>query len=479
MNWLTLAAIAAWGMCPYFAEILPDPVTVEDARGEFVEIRIPPDSKQDTLSLFYEQKQIWKGILPASANRLLLIRDTLLCPEVKSLHCAPLNAPALPNRREMRWMLLNGNCSDTADFPIPKAGKSFVRSDSSKSSWELAEPSPGIPNAIFESGVKDCLLHWENTEWTASGWKGSWTLTGCDSAEIHVEFLSMESSAEKSFDIPLKRDLASVWETSLSAKALLIRLALPPDDIPGNDSLDTLLFTPGNFPVRLTEVHPCPEEGLPEWFELYNAGSREISLSSVNLCEPEKSIASQSVLAAKQSAVVTKDSSGMRHLVGTDEILILQHNFGYLKNAADSLYLCYGNEKVDSAIWGKSAKIQVNCPDGFSVGTGRRENSPGFQTPGSLVQDTALPFQVEWNARIFSKKTRANPLMLRIQSEEDVLIELISGKGDLLWKKTFPADAGGNSWREVPLLEKGFPGPNFIRVSSQNREKRIGVVLRP
>lgn len=479
MNWLTLAATAAWGMCPYFAEILPDPVAVEDARGEFIEIRLPQNSKRDTLSLFYEQKQIWKGILPDSLNRFLLIRDTLLCPEIKSLHCAPLSAPALPNRREMRWILLNGNCSDTANFPIPKAGKSFIRSDSSGNSWELAEPSPGIPNAVFENGIEDCRLHWKNTERKDSGWRGSWTLTGCDSAQVHVEFLSMESSAEKSFPISLKRDVETVWETSLSANALKIKLALPPDDIPGNDSLDTLLFTPGNFPIRLTEVHPCPEEGLPEWFELYNAGSRETSLSSITLCEAGKSFTAENILAAKQSAVVTKDSTGMRHLVGTDEILILQQNFGYLKNAADSLFLCYGNEKVDSAIWGKSAGIQVNCPNGFSVQTGRRENSPGFQTPGSLAQNAALPFQVEWNARIFSKKTRANPLMLRIQSEEDVLVELISGKGDLLWKKTFPADAGGNSWREVPLIEKGFPGPNFIRVSSQNREKRFGVVLRP
>ena len=41
MKLLLLAALAAWEACPYFSEILPDPQEVEDARGEFAEIRLP------------------------------------------------------------------------------------------------------------------------------------------------------------------------------------------------------------------------------------------------------------------------------------------------------------------------------------------------------------------------------------------------------------------------------------------------------
>ena len=113
------------------------------------------------------------------------------------------------------------------------------------------------------------------------------------------------------------------------------------------------------------------------------------------------------------------------------------------------------------------------------MGSGRKEDSPGFQTPGSFSADTSLPFQVNWNARIFSKKNRDNPLMVSVQSEVPVTVELISGKGDLLWKKEWPADESGNGWREVPLLQKGFPGANFLRISSGRFEKRIGIILRP
>ncbi len=479
MNWLALAAFTAWGACPYIAEVLPDPTEVEDSRGEFVEIRLPKTALKGALSVFYEQKEIWSGFAPDSAKRILLIRDTLLCPEVRNLFCDKLEGSAFPNRREMTLELWNGDCADSATLPTPKSGKSFVRSDSSFDAWELAVPTPGVPNAVFENDVQDCRLRLESAEFENSHWRGTWRLSGCDSAQILATFLSMESTAEISQEAFLIRGKSVPWEAEVDAKALRLKVSLPLDDVPGNDSLDTLLAVPGNFPIRLTEVHPCPEEGIPEWFEIYNAGFREMPLSQMNLCKTGRGFSPEMSLGKGQSAVLTKDTASMRDFVGTDEILILQAGFGYLKNAADSLFLCYGSEKVDSAIWGKNARIRTNCPSGFSVLTGRSENSPGFQTPGSLAADTALPFRVEWNARIFSRRNRAHPLMLRVQSEEDVLVELISGKGDLLWKKIFPKDLGGNAWREVPLIDKGSPGPNFIRVSRQNHEKRFGVVLRP
>lgn len=186
-------------------------------------------------------------------------------------------------------------------------------------------------------------------------------------------------------------------------------------------------------------------------------------------------------IGSRESIVLSKDTLGMRSFVGNDDVRILAVNFGYLKNGSDSLYLCYGNEKVDSVVWGKFARIQTHCPAGFSTATGRKENSPGFQTPGSLASGAVgeLPFQVEWNARVFSRKNRENPLMIRVQGGEGVLVELISGNGNLLWKKTLAADTDGNRWIEIPLLDRGFPGPNFLRISQGNSEKRIGVILRP
>lgn len=481
MNFISLAFALAAGACPRFVEILPDPSDVEDSRGEFVEIRLPHAPWRDPLSVFQEGKQVWTGNIPETADRILLIRDTSLCPELPNLLCERLSGAALPNTKKARWKLESGTCGDAADLPVPKAGFSFSRSDSAFDAWSFSSPSPGYPDGNFESGVNDCRLRIDTLVYAASGWKGEWTLSGCDSATVRASFLSLNSLSETEFSETLTRNARTRFDTRLSAKAIEIRAFWPPDDVPGNDSLDTLAALPGNFPIRISEVHPCPEEGVPEWFEIYNEGSREIPLGKMNLCGNRDTKFPDAKMKSRESIVLTRDSGSMRSFVGNDDVVILPLPFHYLKNASDSLYLCHGSIRVDSVFWGKSLRIRTQCPAGFSTATGRSENSPGFQTPGSLAKDASaeLPFQVEWNARVFSRGNRANPLMIRVRSDADFLVELISGKGDLLWKGRFPADAGGNRWIEVPLLEKGFPGPNFLRVSLKSFEKRIGVILRP
>ncbi len=481
MNLISVAFALALGTCPRFVEILPDPSDMEDSRGEFVEIRLPHTSFRETVSVYHEQKKVWEGKVPESVDRILLIRDTALCPNSERLLCERLLGSALPNSRKDTWKLQSGSCEDIADLPVPKAGYSLVRNDSSSFAWSLALPTPGVPNGNFESGVSDCRLQVDTLFLSASVWKGEWTLLGCDSAWVRALFRSESSLSENSWSGLLERGVRSRFDTRLSAKAMEIVATWPPDDVPGNDTLDTLVALAGNFPVRFSEVHPCPEEGIPEWIEIYHEGSREISLSGMSLCGNRNAKMPDAKIGSRESAVLSKDTNAMRNFVGNDDVRIFHLNFGYLKNASDSLYLCYGERKVDSVAWGKFEKIQARCPAGFSAGTGREENSPGFQTPGSLASDAGgnLPFRVEWNARIFSRKNRENPLMIRVESDEEVLVELISGKGSLLWKKTLAADFAGNRWTEVPLLDKGFPGPNFLRISQRNFEKRIGVVLRP
>lgn len=64
MKLLLLAALAAWEACPYFSEILPDPQEVEDARGEFAEIRLPEKFRRGTLSVVNEQKKFGAELYP-------------------------------------------------------------------------------------------------------------------------------------------------------------------------------------------------------------------------------------------------------------------------------------------------------------------------------------------------------------------------------------------------------------------------------
>ena len=486
MNLLTWVGAAALGACPYLAEILPDPETVEDSRGEFIEIRLPQAPWHDTLSVYFEQKLIWKGTALEPAKRLLLIRDTSLCPQSKTLACEALTGKAFPNSRVSAFSLRSGACNDSAALPKPKPGKSFVRTDSAFDAWTFAEPSPGLPNAYLEENVQDCRLKIDTLFSSASGWKGFWTLTGCDSAWVKALFRSTASLTENTWQGELTRGSRTEFTSHISSDALQIQVFLPPDDVPANDTLDTLIAKPGAFPIRITEVHPCPEEGSPEWIEIYNAGAREISLSSINLCT-EKTFLTGAVLQKHESAVLAKDTALMRTFVGNDDVKILPVNFGYLKNAADTLLLCQGSSPVDSVVWGKNARLSPRCPQGFSTATGRAENSPGFQTPGSLAvatdsKDVPPPFSVEWNARLFSKRNPSKPLMLRVRSESEaseVLVELISGKGDLLWSEKLSIDPSGNVWTEVPLHQKGFLGVNFLRISQGTFEKRIGLVLRP
>ena len=202
-------------------------------------------------------------------KRILLIRDTSLCPRAKGLLCDKLTGAALPNSRESVWSLWAGTCADSAKLPVPKAGKSFVRNGEAFDAWEYASPTPGIPNA-FEKGVQDCRLEIENLTYSAKGWSGKWKLSGCDSVFISAHYSSLFSLADESWNGTLWRDRPQFFEVPLHAEAFHLQVQWPEDDVPGNDGLDSLFADAGSLPVRLTEVHPCPDEGIPEWFEIEN-----------------------------------------------------------------------------------------------------------------------------------------------------------------------------------------------------------------
>ena len=454
---------------------------MEDNRGEFVEVAFPQRAtSEDTLSIFFENKLSWSGIPPKGISRMLFIRDMSLCPQNGSLFCDKLSSAALPNSRMSLWTLQYGACLDSAKLPVPKAGKSFQRIEKSFDDWVFDEPSPGFSNRA-EPGVRDCRVKINSLAFVNENWETDLSLDGCDSLDVFIRIRSLYSSIQYSdFRTILLKGEPESFKTNFSAKAVFLRLVTPEDDYPQNDTLDTLAFLPGKFPVKLSEIHPCPDEGIPEWIEVFNSGELPISFENLNFCSRGKICALRMDSLNKQkSAVLSKDTLSLRSWLGIPDVRLLKADFGYLKNAADTLFLCYRDVPVDTVVWGKGSRIVPHCPAGFSTRTGRAEDSPGFQTPGNLAQDTALPFDVKWNARVFSKKEKAHPMMLCARSENSLDVELFSGEGFLLWKGFLPADPGGNYWAEIPLLSRGVPGPNFIRISFENHEKRIGVILRP
>ncbi|HQB64947.1 MAG TPA: hypothetical protein PK616_03570, partial [Fibrobacteraceae bacterium] len=135
----------------------------------------------------------------------------------------------------------------------------------------------------------------------------------------------------------------------------------------------------------------------------------------------------------------------------------------------------YKNTVLESTIWNK--KTGIECPSGFNPKTGRAENTPGFQGRGLKIQAKTSPFSFKINTRVISKSIDENSLQILIESEEGVLIELLSGQGNLLWH--MKNNALNHNWISIPIKQKGQLGPNFIRLSVGHYEKVVGVVLRP
>ena len=75
-----VAAAVPLSACPMFVEFFPDPTEVPDNEGEFVEIRLD-DFRADSLYVSFDQKAPLAFPFPRSANRMVLVHDSTLCPK--------------------------------------------------------------------------------------------------------------------------------------------------------------------------------------------------------------------------------------------------------------------------------------------------------------------------------------------------------------------------------------------------------------
>ena len=333
--------------CPVFVEFLSDPKDVSDQEGEFVEIRLwsdgterahVMDSLYDSLYLQFEDKNPFAIPYPRS-DRLLLLHDTLDCPETVSaqktspgdsllLQCAALPV-SLPNSRETYWRMWAGECRDSVYLPRPKPGKSLVRVKESDE-WTVDEPSRVISKK---------------------------------QAEEEVKIDSSQKDSVVPFDI-------SAFEIS---------------------------------PLKISEIHHCPVEPEPEWVEVYNASGVSLPLSEFRFCEKggswggkatKNSTKAHDSIAPYESIIFTRDTLLMREYLGFKDVRLVQLSMGYLNNTAGSLSICAGDEVVDSVSWDKNT---VACPMGFSPFTGRAENTPGFQG------QKRAPFLYKFSSRVYRK----------------------------------------------------------------------------
>lgn len=468
---LLLLLAASVTACPLFVEFFPDPVDRPDKEGEFVEIRLDSTFRADSLAIYLDGKAAFSVAYP-EGERLVLVHDSAYCPAGGRAACAVF-AATLPNSRESSWRLMAGSCSDSVMLPVPKAGKAFQRRGETDD-WVLAPATPGYANADYESGIRDCGLtsvsaRLEGVDtavgrvFHVEGW-----LTGCGGADLRVQSqdLSTGDLHEDSVEI------AGQFRLELPARgSLWLHLALPEDEYPPNNSVDTLLLVEGRSPLVISEVHHCPQEPVPEWVEVYNASRSALPLSRLRFCGRGGVWGSvKDSLSPLQALLLTKDSSELRSHLGFGDVPIIQVSMGYLGNTGGSLSLCFDSQVVDSVSWDKSTAV---CPDGFSPLAGAPENTPGFVSRTGAK--TEAPFSLELSSRVV--RAKGQPLRVRVNSNVDVALRLLDSAGRDLWKGVAPANS--SVWQELPVQGLCRRGVNYVAARLGDYEKVVGIVLRP
>lgn len=455
-------------LCPKLVEILPDPVDTVDAAGEFVEIRLV-ESLHAPLTLRMESKpeMVFENV---TGRRLLLHRDTLACPKDSSVDCRALTADAIPNSREMYWILAQGSCIDSVSLPSPKPGKSLQWNDRALE-WDYAQPTPGSPNPKYELGINDCGISVAGTLFKNGSFEVGILLDGCDSSLVYYSSETLDFSGRKIFDSVFVNATGVLKIPSVGVPERFLAF-VPPDEISFNDSIEILLVSVTRPPLLFTEVHFCPEEGESEWVELYNTMPRALSLNRFSFCGRGSFFAEGDSILPYESILLAKDSASLRHEIGFAEAKIIKTNFGALKNAGDTLALCYMSDTLTVVTWGK--EMQHVCPAGFNPQNGTRENTPGFQ--GRVVNSQKVPFSVDVSSRSLSISARES-IHYRIRGNaSSVRVVLLNEKGRTL--KELSVVPNENTWLEIPLDSVSY-GVYFLKCILGRYEKTIGIVVRP
>lgn len=258
-----------------------------------------------------------------------------------------------------------------------------------------------------------------------------------------------------------------------------------------NSEPDSLLLAgfwkDGRSLLRVTEVHHCPEEPMPEWVEIYNASGISLPLEAFHFCDRGGSLGKVGdSIRPYQTMLVSKDTASLRAALGIPDVRLAHVALGFLNNVEGSLRLCYGNEVVDSVYWNKGT---VACPAGFNPLTGRRDFTPGYQQKsavgGALSGSTKVssrihtvnpaPFSYKLSSRVVSKKGAA--FRVRIESEYEVVLSLLDSAGRHVWKTV--ASAMSNEWLKIPVQEYLGIGVGFISLSVGDYEDVVGILVRP
>ncbi|MBP5439579.1 MAG: lamin tail domain-containing protein [Fibrobacter sp.] len=264
--------------------------------------------------------------------------------------------------------------------------------------------------------------------------------------------------------------LTDKWEFVDASKAVSVQESA--------DSLLKNLLTAGTSLLRVTEVHHCPEEPMPEWVELYNSSEYPLPLESFRFCDRGGALGmSGDSIRPYQAVLVSKDTSSLRTALNIPDIRMIQVSLGFLNNTEGMLRLCYRDSVIDSVYWKKGT---VSCPSGFNPLSMRREFTPGYLSKNarnvSLVGDAAkTPVEYKLSSRVVSKK--GAPLRVLVESEYNVTLSLLDSAGRRVWKSV--VSALPNEWVKVPVQEYLGIGAAYVSLSVGEYEDVVGILVRP
>ncbi|OWV16721.1 lamin tail domain-containing protein [Fibrobacter sp. UWB3] len=264
--------------------------------------------------------------------------------------------------------------------------------------------------------------------------------------------------------------LTDKWEFVDASKAVSVQESA--------DSLLKNLLTAGTSLLRVTEVHHCPEEPMPEWVELYNSSEYPLPLESFRFCDRGGALGmSGDSIRPYQAVLVSKDTSSLRTALNIPDIRMIQVSLGFLNNTEGMLRLCYRDSVIDSVYWKKGT---VSCPSGFNPLSMRREFTPGYLSKNarnvSLVGDAAkAPVVYKLSSRVVSKK--GSPLRVLVESEYNVTLSLLDSAGRRVWKSV--VSALSNEWVKVPVQEYLGIGAAYVSLSVGEYEDVVGILVRP
>ncbi len=431
---LGLALFSVTHSCPMFVEFYPDPKDVSDKEGEYVEIRLD-DFRAESLFVRFESKEVLSFAWP-DAERLVLVHDSSQCAARTSaqgsLQDSLRNEPQSLSQSGLQSGLRNQDapqrgvvCGSLGNTTLPNSRESAWKLWAGTCVDSVTVPRPKPGKTIQRVGMTD--------EWTFA-------------------------------------DGASGVQDNMEQDSLMV----------------ARMFAGGTSVLRVTEVHHCPEEPMPEWVELHNASAYAFPLDAFRFCDRGGVLGQAGdSIRSFQTVLVSKDTASLRAALGIPDIKLIQVSLGFLNNVEGTLRLCFRNDVVDSVVWKKG---EVACPSGFNPLTGRREFTPGYQSKNTKKVGAATatntvssqdllnaPFTYKLSSRVISK--RGKPLRVRVESENDVTVSLLDSAGRRVWKSV--VSAMSNGWVNVPVQVYLGIGVGYVTFSAGEYENVVGILVRP